>query len=547
MDVDVQRFVGEMGWEVKRSGAQLYTGCPLCAKPWKFYMSVDSGAWDCKVCGKAGSLYQLKELLGLAVKIVRQQPDPAPLAIPLAEWDKIPRPSGNVAAFLNGRDLWDRKDMFRLRQKDNYILMPYIRGDYVVFSKGRNVSDKSDMFRKPSGAPSILFGLQLLDKTYPIVLLVEGEFDAIAGYEYGLKNVLSVPNGAKGFHASWLNDLEFAEVILIGYDNDKDGDDGAEYIANKLGQARCRRVKWPKKDLNECLQENILLAEIVTLLGEAKDVMPKDLRQASDVYEALLLDKGEGRGAQTKFNEINSKLGGIRPGEITVLVGDTGSGKSTFGINMVLDAMERGDHALIISSEMSPQRVVSKLASMIAQVDYLAQSDADRQKVREFFSAHPLCLLDIHGPVSETRMAETVAYCAERFGVKFVLLDHLHFFIQAEPEHERQALESYMRAIVSVKMKTKAHIFVIAHPRATQKDGEKVGMASIKGASGIKQDADNVLAIHREMKGQKDMVDPPVRFKLFKNRYLGEIGEFKLDYTPSSQSYFNHIGTGENE
>lgn len=421
-----------------------------------------------------------------------------------------------------------------------FICFPYIRNGEVVFVKWRDIADKDNMFRSPKGADSVLFGLHLLDKSVPFVVLVEGEFDAMAGLACGVPNVFSVPNGADGFDPSWLPDLEFAQVVVIGYDNDDAGHKGAKKAAGKLGMARCKRVVWPKKDLNDCLMAGLPAQEIMDILGAAKDTPPEDLKSAETVYDEMLADDGQGKGAPTKWTDLNGFLGGIRQGEITVLVGDTASGKTTFALNMVLDAMTRGDHALIVSSEMGPKQVMSKLASMIASKDYLGHAEEDRGKVRVFLREHPLFFLDVHGPVPQVKMQEVVTYCATAYGVKFVLLDHLHFFVEAEPDQERQALDSYMRAIVSVKQQTNAHILLIAHIRATQRDGEKVGMAAIKGTSGIKQDADNVISIWRDTAGEIEGRPKPVALALLKNRALGTVGIFRLGYDTASQTYANH-------
>ncbi len=543
---DVPAYLESKGWRHRRSGRQYELDCPLCGKPRKFYIS-EAGLWDCKICLKAGNFFQLKQALGDAPRVSQVGPDRPQGSKPLCtatEWESKYSLSDAGKAFLASRALpQEAYKPFKLasnafKGKDR-VLLPYIRSGDVVFVKARGIQDKADMARFPTGAPNVLFGLHLLDTKLPVVILVEGEFDAIAGRAYGLPNVLSVPNGASHFDPCWLRDLEFAQVVVLGLDNDEKGSAGAKMMAEKLGLSRCKRVLWPQKDLNDCLKAGVTREEIHKLVGEAQDTLPDNLKTAERVYEEMLTSE-EGPGRETSLKGLQKTLGGIRQAEVTVLVGDTGCGKSTFGINLVHDAMEHGQHCLIISSEMSAARVMSKLASMIAGQDYLRHGEETKALVREYLRAHPLFYLDIHGQIPADQMREAVTYCATTYGVSFVLMDHLHFFVQAEPDQERQALEAYMRAIVSMKLETQAHIVLISHPRATKTDHEKVGMASIKGASGIKQDADNVLSLNRKVGQDRLGMSWPVLVTVHKNRYKGELcGSFKIDFKAESQRYYD--------
>lgn len=548
-------YVGSKGWPHRRVGDELMAVCPFCKEKDCFYINTVTGVWLCHrgTCARKGTFRQLREAMGDELRIIRS-PEPAVTGPSLVEWKSKFNPGkeleGACRAWLADRKLSsDWTDKFGVRFStlgtDPAIYMPYIHEDRVVLTKARSICNKKNQVRRPAGAASPLFGLHLLDRSLPFVILVEGELDAISGYEYGLKNVLSSSIGAQ-FDPTWTRQLEWADVIVIGYDNDPAGEDGASKAIQNLGAARCRRVLWPKKDLNECLTAGIPAHEIFDLVGGAKDLPPADLKDGPTVYDELLADKGEGLGRPSGFKGLTEALGGIRAGEITVLVGDTGSGKSTFGINLVLDAMDAGEPALIISSEMNPKRVMSKMASMIAKADYLQHTDEMRGAVRLYLESHPVMFLDVHGEVPKEVMAETVGYCCERLGVRFVLMDHLHFFVKASAEDERAQLDAYMKAIVGVKMKHRPHILLICHSRATKSDDEKVSMSHIKGTSGIKQDADNVMSIRRNGQDKLGM-ERPVTITVHKNRYAGELGDFKLDYTTSSQRYSDYVKASEPE
>ena len=80
-----------------------------------------------------------------------------------------------------------QKDMMR-----KCIGIPYFRGEKHINTKWR---DPAKNFRFEGGAELCLYGLNHIADS-DICIWVEGEMDKLALYEAGLKECVSVPNGA---------------------------------------------------------------------------------------------------------------------------------------------------------------------------------------------------------------------------------------------------------------------------------------------------------------------------------------------------------------
>ena len=102
------------------------------------------------------------------------------------------------------------------------------------------------------------------------IVVVEGEMDKLALEQAGIKNVVSVPDGAPGkvkdgpvpapeedrkFEYLWncRAALDPVSRIVIAVDADAPGQALAEELARRLGKERCFRVTWPEgcKDAGE--------------------------------------------------------------------------------------------------------------------------------------------------------------------------------------------------------------------------------------------------------------------------------------------------------
>lgn len=64
---DPAAFLQEQGWQFKRQGQELVTGCPFCeeGRGHHLYLHQERGVWKCQKCGEAGNLFQLRQRLGL--------------------------------------------------------------------------------------------------------------------------------------------------------------------------------------------------------------------------------------------------------------------------------------------------------------------------------------------------------------------------------------------------------------------------------------------------------------------------------------------------
>jgi replicative DNA helicase len=133
--------------------------------------------------------------------------------------------------------------------------------------------------------------------------------------------------------------------------------------------------------------------------GEVTRSHRPDRRQS---VQALLestdqsLKRGARPGAQvwpTGFALLDTTLdGGLRSGELVLLGGNEGSGKTTIAVQMVRNAVASGRHGVIFSYEHSAQSIVQRLLSLEAATAAVAAglhpaAAADVHAVRSVFEA----------------------------------------------------------------------------------------------------------------------------------------------------------------
>jgi DNA primase len=107
-----------------------------------------------------------------------------------------------------------------------------------------------DKYVQLTGSRPALFGEHTL--RLPVSVLCEGEFDAMLLHQEAgdLVGVGTTTGGAKVWVREWNVPLLFSKSILVAYDNDEPGDEGAAAVMAHM--PRARRVKVPTgKDVTE--------------------------------------------------------------------------------------------------------------------------------------------------------------------------------------------------------------------------------------------------------------------------------------------------------
>lgn len=136
---------------------------------------------------------------------------------------------------------------------------PYFNGSTVANIKYRT-ADKKIFFKR--GGSEFLYNKNVL-KRQNHILVVEGEMDALASYSYGLNiPCISVGLGAGSYKLKWKEEFEHIKTIYLAFDNDNTGRSGVIKLAEVLGPDKCRIVRLPLKDMNDCLIHGIEKTEI---------------------------------------------------------------------------------------------------------------------------------------------------------------------------------------------------------------------------------------------------------------------------------------------
>lgn len=404
-------------------------------------------------------------------------------------------------------------------------------------------------FRREKGAPTVLYGAHLLASSpAPVVTLYEGEIDRLSGNQMGLPMGLASTAGAGTWLPEWTALLAGVDTILIAYDDDAGGEAGAEKVAEELGRWRCRRVRLPRHDMNECVApatavDPVLIAEAVAL---ATPFGFDSLQDAGAFGELVDLDPVRAIGSDPVVDGFKEFMAGVRGGEITVLTGESGHGKTTFSTYWAWRLAEAGHGPTgIASPEQLAVEEAMKLATMEAGGSFLKLDKPGRLHVLSMLARRGVYVHKAFGKVTKKALFDTLRYFYRACGGKLFVIDHLGFFAGEEDGGSQKSavdrIDKFMEELHDLlRLELRGlHVVLVAHPRnvGDGRDGAqvKIRMRHLKGSSGIRQFADNVMIVERaERKDGK--LRAYITFEKVRSMF-GECGEVLLAFDKDSLRY----------
>lgn len=357
-------------------------------------------------------------------------------------------------------------------------------------------------FRNCPGRPLPLFNAHRMTKNKAdSVIVVEGEFDVIALWDYGFRaNVVSGTKGAGTWDEAWLDALEPYAAFYLAYDNDEAGDKGAEALAAKLGRERCLRARLPRKDAGDCLAEGLPVSEVEAALDRAEDLAPIRIQHIADLADEIEQDLATPAklvGVPTGSSQLDACIGGDRPG-LTVVTGDTGSGKTTFTTWQAVQRARMGVPVLLSAFEQGYKKVAQKVLRQFVGGDFTQVDRATRDAAWAEIRKLPIQIIRHHGRMSYADVVATIRRSVRRSGVKWIQLDHLGYITDPAAKDPVRDIEMIVQglALLSVQPDIEVCLWLVAHPNsAPGSQGRRVTVHDLKGSSAIKQEASVVLSV----------------------------------------------------
>lgn len=213
--------------------------------------------------------------------------------------------------------------------------------------------------------------------------------------------------------------------------------------------------------------------------------------------------EGESRMIPTPWPDINTMFnGGMAAGQMIIIGGRPGAGKSVSGLNVALGAAEQGHRVTVFSVEMDDVEVASRLlaaGSWASQAEIMSgkMKQETRDRVEDYISARkglPLELVD----QAYITVEQIIAHCRLR-RPELIFVDYAQLIAPSNNKLVREQQVAHITRSLKVAAKHLQMVVVVAAQlNRGSADGSRVPLISdLRESGAAEQDADIVMLLHQ--------------------------------------------------
>lgn len=551
---DAFRFSQEIGGKSRQKGDELqFEQCPYCfgGKNRKdrgtFSINLRTGQFKClrESCGAHGNMITLSKDFNVSLGTEVDEYYSSKKQFRKIHTRKRPEAKPAAVAYMESRGISEavtRRYNITVRNDNEKILVfPfYDENEILHFVKYRNTGfrkgiDKNKEWCEADCKP-ILFGMNHCNLDNPVLILTEGQIDSLSVVEAGIENAVSVPTGAKGFTwipYCWDFLAKFKTLVVFG-----DCENGHITLLEEMQQRFQGCVKCVgMDDYRGCKDANELLMaygkEAVRMAVENAQAIPA--KRIKPLEEVKRVDLSKLEKLRSGIASLDKIIGGFYLGQLILLTGERGEGKSTLASQFGTFAIAAGYTTFFYSGELmdwyfrawfdlqvAGRQHINALVSNFGYTSYSIDGNCIPQ-IEQWYRGK--AYIYDNGIVQQDdeedeSLLKTMEKAVVQYGCRVLFIDNLMTAITDDIASDLYRQQTkFVKALALMAKKYNVLIFLIAHPRKST--GNEFGNDDVAGSSNITNLVDVVLKYSRPKKTGEETASCDRLLTIHKNRLTG--------------------------
>lgn len=288
---------------------------------------------------------------------------------------------------------------------------------------------------------------------------------------------------------------------------------------------------WIRKVQNTYYDEAIKEAsseEVFKEIIEEKNRLLSDTEMTA-AYENLSIiedyEKTKGTSITTPWKSVNKAIGSIQGGDMIVLAGSTGCGKTCFMLNLAIEIAKQGKTVDIFSLEMPKNQLVQRIACNETGVDAkkfrsFSLTSTDIKKLQDYLNNDFKKLKINVYPKQKVSIAE-IERIEKKSKSDIIFIDYLGL-IEGDKRLGRYDRFSEISRTIKLMAMTVNKPVIALHQlnrEFMQRENKEPQLSDLRESGQIEQDSDMVWFVYRPGMFDEKVSKLTMRFILAKNRH----------------------------
>lgn len=249
-----------------------------------------------------------------------------------------------------------------------------------------------------------------------------------------------------------------------------------------------------------------LLANIADERSEGPKLVKELLSEFVDELDKRFHRDGKITGLPTGFLDLDEKTNGLQPGDLVIVAGRPGMGKSTISQNIAEHACLDGKSVLLFSLEMSSDQVINRSVSSIGRIPFGEirsgkLSDESWPKVTQSTSRLMEAKFHVDDQASLTvgEIGARSRRVKRQHGLDLVIVDYLQL-LGGEGENETLRITAISRGLKILAKDLGVPVIALSQLNRSleSRTNKRPIMSDLRQSGSLEQDADLILFIYRD-------------------------------------------------
>lgn len=355
-------------------------------------------------------------------------------------------------------------------------------------------------------------------------LKVNNKLDAVGGIEYLKKLSVSVPTTQ---HVKYYSNIIKEKSVLRSLIKS----------VNSIS-----KMAYDEEDtLTRLLEKSEQMIFDISSSREQNDLVHiGDILQVS--YETLAKNaenKGGITGVPTGFNELNRRTGGFHGGELIIIAGRPGMGKSTFAVNIAeYVSINLGKTVAIFNLEMPKEQIVNRILCSQALVSNgrirtgTMETD-DWEKICDVADtiARAPIYIDDSASITVSQIRAKCRRLKQTKNLELVVIDYLQL-MEGTGDNRQQEISNISRSLKVLAKELDIPIIALSQLKreSEAQKGKRPILSDLRESGAIEQDADMVMFLFRNYYYSKDPEEKDLAECIIAKNRSGETDTFQLGF-----------------
>jgi replicative DNA helicase len=244
-------------------------------------------------------------------------------------------------------------------------------------------------------------------------------------------------------------------------------------------------------------------------------------------------------GIATGVRDLDTLLGGLQLGRITVIAARPGMGKSALARQIADHCSSRGlgVHDFVLEDHWTAKadRVLSAATGMSAQdirrLNIRRGDIANLRDAAKLYSSRDNWLIDDRSSLLAEEIARSVRRHRPRINTRLVIVDYVQLLQRRPGEGAREMIERSMKALLALARGDDLSVVVLSqlNRKCEMRDDKRPQLSDLKESGALEEEAKTVLFLYREHQYDKN-ADPTELEIIIEKNNDGETGPVRAKW-----------------